>query len=842
MAASPPHARIGSSSDARMTPEHWKRLSELFEAALERDPGERNAFLAAACGDDPALRRELESVLDSHERAGDFGESPAFRFADACHTATLEPGTPLGRYQIRSLLGAGGIGEVYRARDPHLEREVAIKILAGRSGITTDQLARFEHEARAVAALNHPNILAIHDVGVQAGMPFIVSELLEGETLRAHLAKGALPVDEATGVALQIAAGLTAAHDKGIVHRDLKPENVFITRDGRVKILDFGLAKQTGVVAANAASRSTEVTDYGLVVGTVGYMSPEQVRGHEADARSDVFAFGAVLYEMLTGVRAFTGDSAVETMHAVLTVAPKAPGVVRPGLSSALEHVVERCLEKDPLRRFSSTPEVAAALAVARHSSETVPRPTRRVVLAVLPFENLTDEADQDYVSDGLTDEMIAQLGRLNPLRLGVIARTSAMRYKRTQKSVDVIGRELGASYVLEGSIRRSADRVRVTAQLIQGIDQTHVWTQTYDRDIGDMLALQSDVARAIAAEIRVQLTPDAQRQLARQHQVPRAAYEAYLKGRYFWNRRTREALEKSVAHFQDAIELDPAYAAAYAGLADAYLTQFDYNHVPPGEAFALVTGAVLEALRLDDRLAEPHSSLGHLRLHQFEFDAAEDEFRRAIELNPGYSTAHYYYGNLLAALGRFDEAIVEAHRALELDPMSPNTRQNRLFIFYLARRYDESLEQVRETLELDPAYTALHYWYGLVYERQQKYADALSAFQKVVSTDSSRGLTVLAAIGYTHAAAGNRREASQVLEHLESASEYVSSYDLALIHAALGDTDRACALVCKAYDDHASFLPFLNVDARLDGLRADPHIQGVLRPMKLVPRAPGAF
>jgi serine/threonine protein kinase/tetratricopeptide (TPR) repeat protein len=822
-----------------VTPERWHRFAELFESALERAPAERAAFLVEACGEDLVLRRELESVLDSHDRAGDFGESPAFRVVQQRRASTLEPGAHLGRYEIGPLLGAGGIGEVYRARDPQLGRDVAVKILPGRGGVTNDQLARFEHEARAVAALNHPNILAIHDVGVEAGIPYIVSELLEGQTLRARLASGVLPVDDAIDIALQIAAGVTAAHDKGIVHRDLKPENVFVTSEGRIKILDFGLARRTGPLAAAAVTSGTALTDEGLVMGTVGYMSPEQVRGRRADARSDVFALGVLLYEMVTGVRAFAGDSPVETMNAILTAPPGAPGGPRPAVRPAVEVVIHRCLEKDPARRFSSTDEFAAALAAARHTTDAVPRVIHRVVLAVLPFENLSDEADQDYFSDGLTDEMIAQLGRLNPQRLGVIARTSAMRYKQTHKTIDVIGRELGASYVLEGSVRRSADRVRVTAHLIQVSDQTQLWAQAYDGDIGNMLALQSDVARAIAGEIRIQLTPEAQKQLERQHQAPRAAYEAYLKGRYFWNRRTRESLEKSVGYFQNAIDIDPGYAAAYAGLADVYLTQFDYNQMPPGEAFALATGAVLEALRLDDRLAEAHSSLGHLRFHQFEFESAEEEFTRAIELNPGYSTAHYYYGNLLAALGRFDEAIVEVQRALELDPMSPNTRQNRLFIFYLARRYDDAVEQAQETLELDPAYTAIHYWLGLVYERQRKYPEAIRAFETVGPTASNRGLTVLTAIGQTHAIAGNRAEALHVLERLESASTgaYVSSYDLALIHAALGDSDRACALVRKAYDDHSSFLPFLDVDARFDGLRTDPRIQDVLRRMNL--RAP---
>jgi TolB-like protein/Flp pilus assembly protein TadD len=458
----------------------------------------------------------------------------------------------------------------------------------------------------------------------------------------------------------------------------------------------------------------------------------------------------------------------------------------------------------------------------------------QRVMLAVLPFENLSGDAEQDYFSDGLTEEMISQMGRLNPQRLGVIARTSAMRYKHTDKSIDVIGRELGVSYVLEGSVRRAGHRVRVTAQLVQVKDQTHLWAHSFERAVGDILALQSDFAHAIATQIGVQLAPQEQVRLASPRLVDASAYEAYLKGRYFWKRRSREALQKSVRSFNQAIEIDPGYAPAYAGLADVHLTQLDYNYLPPREAFALADQVLLDALRLDNTLAEPHTSLGHLRLHQFNWAAAARQFTRAIELNPGYDTAHYYYANLLAALGRFDEALTEADWALELDPLSPNTRQNRLFILYLARRYEQAGEEVAETLDMDPAYTALYYYVGQLYERQGAYGRAIEAFHKVSSKSQSRGATVLAAIGYTHARAGHRDAAIDVLEQLKelSAREYVSSYDLALLYLALGDKDRAFATLSKAYDDYSSFLPFLNVDARLDEVRADPRFEALVERM----------
>jgi TolB-like protein/Tfp pilus assembly protein PilF len=466
-------------------------------------------------------------------------------------------------------------------------------------------------------------------------------------------------------------------------------------------------------------------------------------------------------------------------------------------------------------------------------SAASSPAVARRVMLAVLPFENLSGDEEQEYFSDGLTDEMIAQLGRLNPQRLGVIARTSVMRYKHTNKGIDAIGRELGVSYMLEGSVRRAGSRVRVTAQLVQVSDQTHLWAESYDRNLGDMLTLQSEVAHAIANEIRVQLTPQEQVRLAGLRPVDVDVYEGYLKGRYFWNRRTRESLDKSVWYFSKALEIDPGYAPAYAGLADAYLTQLDYNYLPPRDAFTLTERVVRQALTLDDTLAEPHTSLGHLHLHEFKWAAAEAQFQRAIGLNPGYGTAHYYYGNLLAALGRWNEAFGEAQRALGLDPMSPNVRQNRLFILYLARRYDEALAEAHETVEIDPTYLAIHYYIGLIYERMAKFDAAIAAFHKL-GPGSSRGATVLAAIGYTYATAGRRDEALKTLDRLDEVSrrEYVSTYDFALLLLALGNTDRAFALLSKAYDDHSSFLPFLNVDARLDAARSDPRFKQLVARM----------
>jgi TolB-like protein/Tfp pilus assembly protein PilF len=463
------------------------------------------------------------------------------------------------------------------------------------------------------------------------------------------------------------------------------------------------------------------------------------------------------------------------------------------------------------------------------------PAPAERIMLAVLPFQDLSGEPDGEYFSDGLTEEMIAQLGRLNPHGLGVIARTSAMRYKHTDKGIRTIGNELGVSHVLEGGVRRSAGRVRITAQLVLVADQTQLWAEGFDRRLDDILELQSEIARAIAAMIGVRLAPARGPKAAARTVDPRV-YEAYLKGRFFWKKRSREALAKSEQLFNEAIELDARYAPAYAGLADVRLTQLDYNYLPPRDAFALADRVLLEALRLDNTLAEAHTSLGHLRLHQFAWDDAERQFLRAIELHAGYDTAHFYYANLLAARGRFDQAVAAADQSLALDPMSANTRQNRLFVFYLARRYDEARDQSLETLDMDPGYTGLYYSLGLIYERQGKYDRAIEAFERVSMRPHNRGTTVRAAVGFTLARAGRREQAAAILEALEAAarSEYVSSYDLALLHLSLGHRQEAADRLSRACDEHASFMPFVNVDARFDELRPDPRFQAVVRRLGL--------
>ncbi|HEY2930275.1 MAG TPA: winged helix-turn-helix domain-containing tetratricopeptide repeat protein [Acidobacteriota bacterium] len=465
------------------------------------------------------------------------------------------------------------------------------------------------------------------------------------------------------------------------------------------------------------------------------------------------------------------------------------------------------------------------------------PSAAGRMMLAVLPFENLSSDPDQEYFSDGLTEEMITHLGRLHRERLGIIARTSAMKYKHTAKGIDQIGRELGVNYVLEGSVRRAGPRVRITAQLIQVSDQTHLWTESYDRNLDDILAVQNDVAQAIAGEIRVKLTSPERGCITDVRPVNPQAYEAYLKGRYFWNKRAKEGLQKAVGQFENAIETDPAYAASYAGLADCYLRLLDYNYLPPLEAAAQANAAAIKALQLNETLAEAHTSLGHLNLHQFNWEAAEKGFKRAIDLNPSYGTAHYYYANCLAALGRSKEAVAEAMRALELDPVAPSVILNAAGILFLARQYEQVIEYAAKTLELDPHYAHAYYFMGLGYEQKAAYGKAIAAFKKGISP-AGRGVGAMAALAHACGMAGQRSDVLKLLKQLKdrSNSKYVSPYDFALLFLGLGEKDQAYEWLAKAYEERSSGLTFARVDPRLDVLRSHPRFLDLLRQMNFPP------
>jgi serine/threonine-protein kinase len=791
---------------------------------------------------------------------------------------TLSSGRRLGPYEIVSLLGSGGMGEVYRARDARLNRDVAIKLLPAAFTEDPDRLHRFELEARAAGAVNHPNVLAIYDVGTAEGVPYVVSELLDGETLRQALRDGKPPMHKAAEWAVAIARGLAAAHDKGVVHRDLKPENLIVTSDGRVKIIDFGLAKLTQAVPAAGLERVTvtDATVPGTVLGTVGYMSPEQVRGEHADQRSDVFSFGAVLYEMLSGRRAFEGDNASETMAAILRDDPPAFSRTGSAVSPGLDRVVRRCLEKRPGERFQSAHELGLALEAARprailsgptelRLAESRPRRRRALgaavallavavaagaawmararwstvsgpralpLIAVLPLENISRDPAQDYFADGMTEALITDLAKVGGLR--VIARTSVLQYKGTDRPAAEIARQLGVMAVLEGSVQQAGDRVRITARLIDARTDEHLWAESYDRDLKDVLTLQSGVARATARAIRVTLTPADDAQLAAAQPIDPDAYRLYLHARHLLNGRSTEGIKEAIGELQQVISREPDHALAYAALSEAYSILDDLGGLTPEDAHPKAIEAARRALHLDPSLAEAHASLGHILLHRRQWDAAKRELRQAMELNPSLATARRWYANALGwSTGDVEGALREAREAHELDPSSPVSGVALGSWLLYARRYDEAILQVRGTSEMDPRAARPHYWLGWIYSLQGRHEEAIAAayrFQELSPDRSSRML-----LTYVYARAGRRDEARALLSELRAeapASEPLPE-NLAHIYVALGDAQRALAVLEKGFREDPGELVGIGLSPDMDALGNDPRFQRIVKELR---------
>jgi serine/threonine-protein kinase len=618
------------------------------------------------------MRGELDSLLAAHEQAGSFlDRPPATEPSEPGTGARLHAGTRLGPYEIVDLLATGGMGEVYRARDHRLGREVAVKTLPSASLADPSRRRRFDQEARAAGALNHPNILAVYDVGTEADGPYVVCELLEGDTLGGRLRgrPGPLPVAEAFALARQIAAGLAAAHEKGIVHRDLKPANVFVTADGRAKILDFGLAKW---LPAAGPPEATDATRPGTLLGTVGYMSPEQLRGEPADRRSDIFSFGTVLYEMLSGRRAFGGGSAAENMSAILREEP----VPLPGVPAALDAVVQRCLRKRAEDRFPSGRHLLSALDAATSGAVSVPPAAPSI--AVLPFANLSADPDQDYFCEGLAEELITALARLPGLR--VAARSSSFRFKGRGADLREVGTELHVDRVLEGSVRKAGGRLRVAVQLVDVRDGYQLWSERFDRSLEDVFAVQDEIAAQVARTLAPALTAGEAARAGRSRTPDLEAYHLYLRGRHSWNKRHQGGLQTAVRYFAGAVDRDPAYAAAYAGLADTYgLLALDvYGVLAPSEAMPRAKAAAERALDLEPGLADARAARAWVRLHyDWDWQGSEDDFRASLDLDPGRATTHHWYSFLLSARGRHEEAAREARRAWELDPLSPIVNSN---------------------------------------------------------------------------------------------------------------------------------------------------------------------
>jgi eukaryotic-like serine/threonine-protein kinase len=764
------------------------------------------------------------------------------------------------RYNLERELGRGGMATVYLARDLKHERPVAIKVLHPELGMALGP-ERFLREIRYAARLQHPHILTLLDSGECAGLLWYTMPYVEGESLRDRLQREVqLDLDDSLRIAYQVAQALGYAHEHGVIHRDVKPENILLAKNGTL-VADFGIAK------ALEAPGIERLTETGLSLGTPAYMSPEQTAdSRQLDGRSDLYALGCVVYEMLAGQPPFTGPTAQSILarHAVDPV--PSLRTIRPTVPRGVETAIMKAMAKVPADRYAGMAQFAEALTRA----EPARTPNRRLPamilggliltaavlallagsdlggllrglrgepavsrirsLAVLPLESLSSDSSQEYLAVGMTDELITNLAQLGALR--VIARTSVMRYKGSKKTLPEIAHELHVDALVAGTVQRVGDRVRVGAQLIPAVGDQAVWANSYAGDVRDILALQSRVAQAIAQQIRVAVTPAERVRLTTVRQVDPRAYEAYVRGRYFLGKRTKADFQRAVDYFMGAINADPTYAAAYSGLADSYNMLGYYTVLAPKEAYPKALSAARKALELDSTLADAHASLAWaLQMFTWDWPVAGREYRRAIELNPGYVTGHAWYGTYLAAMGQHDQAIAEGKRAQELDPLSLITSAALARPFYNARRYDDAIAQSKKTFEIDPRYHRAFYWLGLAYEQKSMFDQAVAAFHQAIIYSDSVPLYVAAA-GHAYAAGGRRPQALKVLQRLEalSSKSYVSAFDIALIHLGLGDMDRAVEWLERAYQERSDGLVFLNVDPRLDRLRLDPRFGSLVR------------
>jgi eukaryotic-like serine/threonine-protein kinase len=909
-----------------MKPERWQQVENLFLSVLERQPAERTAFLDQACREDEELRREVETLLAYEEQARSFIESPAIDLAAralADDQNRITVGRSIGPYKILLLLGRGGMAEVYLARDTRLGRKVALKLLPVTFTRDEERVRRFRQEARAASALNHPNILTIHEIGELDGIHFIATEFIEGETLRQHLNRKKLGFDEVLEIAIQVASALAAAHEEGIVHRDIKPENIMLRPDGYVKVLDFGLAKLTEQQVSTDSEAPTMArvnTNPGIVMGTTYYMSPEQARGLGVDPRTDIFSFGVMLYEMVAGRLPFEGETSSHVVVSILEKEPLPLAHYRPETPSELERVITKALRKERAERYQTFKDLVADLkvikqqlssgaALLRSSGQRLidnsPRPvtvTDKVTahrtsgmeemidgigqhrlalaalavavlaligtgvylltgpsfalfvvavlaligtgvylsktssktidsIAILPLANVGADPETEYLSDGITESLINNLSQLPNLK--VMSCSSVFRYKGRDIDLQTAGRELKVKTVLVGRVVQRGNGLMISLELVDVRDNRQLWGEQYNRKLADILQLQTEISQEISEKLRLKLSGEEQKQLTRRYTENTEAYRLYLKGRYYLNKKTEEDLNRSIDCFQQAIKIDPNYALAYAGMADSYafLGDVGITAVPSKKAFFEAKTIALKALQIDETLAEAHTSLGHIDMHNYEWSEAEREFKRTLKLNPNFAPGHQLYSYYLIFNKRTEESLKEMSRALELDPLSLGINSDLGEMFFLARQYDKAIEQLQKTLEMDPNRLTAHLKLGQVYQQKGMFNEAIAEFQKAKKL-SSESIEALAFLGHTYAVSGKRDEALKMLTHLNelSKTKYVSPYNIALIHAGLDEKDQVFKWLEKGYEDHAEWMIFLSVDPRFDSLHTEPRFVGLVR------------
>ncbi|HXX15733.1 MAG TPA: protein kinase [Candidatus Eremiobacteraceae bacterium] len=790
-------------------------------------------------------------------------------------------GQRVSHYVIEQKLGEGGMGVVYRARDEKLQRDVALKFLGTLPSGSSASHGRALQEARAISALNHPNICTVYEIDEVDAQPYIAMEYVEGRPLSMEIPSTGLSLDQVERYGAQLADALAHAHSRGVIHRDLKAANVIVTPSGRLKVLDFGISQR---FEPGKAGDGTTVLDQSwesqhTFTGTLPYIAPEILKGQEADVRSDIWSLGVLLYEMAAGHRPFRGSTGFELSAAILR--ERAPEI-SPPLPPVLKSVIDKCLDKDPGQRYQSAGEVRAALEAASTASHThdfsgirpekptapplfsarnlmilcvlvavaggvlywlngrpvkkapaAPLPGAIQSIAVLPLANLSGDPGQDYFADGMTDALITELSQIRKLR--VISRTSVMQYKSTRKSLDQIAQELNVDAVVEGSVVRAGDRVRISAKLFQANIEGALWADNFERNFTDILALQSDVATSIARGIQVELSGAEQNQLARTRSVVPEAYEAYLKGRYESEKRTPEAFRDAADYFQTAVAKDKTFAAAYAGLADCYQYMSNYQIGSPAVLMPKAQEAAEKAVQLDDRLAQAHTSLAAIRFYYMEGGDIEGEFQRAIALDPSYAQAIHWYGLYLAATGRKEESIRELKLASEIDPKSLIIRANLGFVYYLAGDYDRAEDVEKNAIQMDPSFITAHSYLGQIYVEKKQYTEAIDEFRTALSL-SPGDVAGQVDLAYAYAVSGKKAQADEIMQELRSNQEkkYVSAYDWAVIYAGFLNKEKTLDALEESYRERNGRIVNLAVHPQFAFLRGEPRFHKLLEQIGL--------
>jgi eukaryotic-like serine/threonine-protein kinase len=764
-----------------------------------------------------------------------------------------------GDYELLEEIGRGGQGVVYRARQKSLNRTVALKVIGLGQWATEAHLKRFRLEAEAAARLDHPCIVPIHEVGERDGYCYFSMNFIEGGQLDEVVRHEPLPIRRAVEFIAKLARAVHYAHEHGILHRDIKPGNILLDQKGEPHLTDFGLARL--VETDSTVTRTKEV------LGTPSYISPEQAVGEtrKLTSATDVYGLGAVLYQLLTGHPPFAGGTTYETIRLLLDIEPRPPRLLNPRIDLDLSTICLKCLEKDPRRRYSSAlalaedlehwlkhepirakrsgfctharkwvrrkPAIAALIASSvalagvmgwNFWKSELFRAAPEKSIAVLPFQNLSPDPANDYFADGIEEGILTRLAGIADLK--VISRTSTQRYESKPRNLAQIAKQLGVVNVLEGSVQKAADQVRVNVQLINAQTDTHLWADSYDRKLTDVFLVETDIAKTIADSLKAKLTRSERQAIAVRPTANPEAYELYLKGRFLWNKRTGADLRKAIDYFNHAIAKDPNYALAYAGLADCYDLLHEYSDLSPKESYPKAKAAAIKALELDDTLGEAHTSLAYSLInYDWDLRSAEREYQRAIQLNPNYATAHQWYAECLSMSGRHIEAIDEIKRAQQLDPLSLIINQGVGGKYLYARRYDEAMAQFHRTLELYPDFPPTHQRLGWCYAQKRMYDEAIAEMQRAVEL-SGNSAQMIAALGYAYAAAGRRDTAEGIIAELERRSKesYVDAYFVGTIFAALGEEDEAFALLNKACAERSYWMPWLNIDFQLDNLRSD--------------------